>query len=264
MSAWLLYLMLGSGVGILAGLLGVGGGIVIVPLLTFAFSVQHFPASYVVHMALGTSLATIMFTSIASLRAHHFRQAVSWPVVRRISPGIIAGTFLGSWMAAHMTTGFLKIFFICFIYFVAAQLILNVSPAPGRQLPDKGGLSLAGSFIGAVSSLVGIGGGSMSVPFLQWCNLPFKTAIGTSAAIGFPIALSGTAGYIVNGLGIQGLPPASLGFVYLPALAGIAAASFLTAPLGARMAHNLPIPRLKKIFALLLIATGTKMLIGLL
>jgi uncharacterized membrane protein YfcA len=263
MPAWMLYLTLGSGAGILAGLLGVGGGLVIVPLLTFAFSVQHFSASYVVHMALGTSLATITFTSISSLRAHHARQAVNWPVVRRITPGIVAGTLLGSWAAAHMSTGFLKIFFICFIYFVAVQMILDISPEPGRQLPGKGGLSLVGSLIGVVSSLVGIGGGTMSVPFLQWCNLPFKIAIGTSAAIGFPIALSGAVGYIANGLAVRDLPPASLGFVYLPALAGVAVASYLTAPLGVRMAHSLPVAKLKKIFAILLIATGTKMLISL-
>lgn len=264
MPAWMLYLTLGSGAGILAGLLGVGGGLVIVPLLTFAFTAQHFPASYVVHLALGTSLATITFTSIASLRAHHARQAVNWQVVRRITPGIVAGTLLGSWSAAHLSTAFLKVFFICFVYLVAAQMILDVSPAPGRQLPGRGGLSLAGSLIGAVSSLVGIGGGTMSVPFLQWCNLPFTTAIGTSAAIGFPIALSGAAGYIANGLAVRTLPPASLGFVYLPALVGVAVASYVTAPLGVRMAHSLPVPKLKKIFALLLIATGTKMLVSLL
>jgi uncharacterized membrane protein YfcA len=263
MTAWMLYLTLGSGAGILAGLLGVGGGLVLVPLLTFAFTVQHFSASYVVHMALGTSLATISITSIASLRAHHDRQAVNWPVVRRITPGIVVGTLLGSWAAAHMSTGFLKIFFICFVYFVAVQMILDIIPEPGRQLPGKGGLSLVGSLIGVVSSLVGIGGGTMSVPFLQWCNLPFKIAIGTSAAIGFPIALSGAAGYIANGLAVRGLPPASLGFVYLPALAGVAVASYLTAPLGVRMAHSLPVAKLKKIFAILLIATGTKMLLSL-
>lgn len=258
-----LYLALGSGAGVLAGLLGVGGGLVIVPLLGAIFASRHFPAPYVAHMALGTSLATITFTSIASLRAHHAHQAVNWPVVRRIAPGIVAGTLSGSWLAAHLTTGFLKAFFICFLYFVAVQMIVDASPRPGRQLPGGAGLSLVGSLIGAVSSLVGIGGGTMSVPFLQWCNLPFKTAIGTSAAIGFPIALSGAAGYIANGLAVPGLPAGNLGFVHLPALAGVAVASFLTAPLGARLAHTLPVPKLKKFFAVLLIATGTKMLVGL-
>ncbi len=264
MLSWLLYLVLGSGAGILAGLLGVGGGLVIVPLLVFAFSGQGFPEAHLLHMALGTSLATIMFTSVASMRAHHSRNAVNWPVVRRISPGIVAGTFFGSWVAAHLTTGFLKAFFICFMYFVAAQMLMNVSPPAGRRLPGSSGLIGAGSLIGVVSSLVGIGGGTLSVPFLQWCNLPFKTAIGTSAAIGFPIALAGAAGYIVNGLFVPDLPAGSFGFIHLPALVGVATASFLTAPLGARLAHSLPVPKLKKIFALLLIATGTKMLFSLL
>lgn len=259
----LVYLILGSGAGILAGLLGVGGGLVIVPLLVFIFSSQQFPAAHLLHMALGTSLATIVFTSLASLRAHHSRSAVDWPVVRRVSPGIVTGTFFGSWVAARLTTDVLKIVFICFIYSVAIQMLMRLSPPAGRRLPGRPGLASAGFLIGAVSSLVGIGGGTMSVPFLQWCNLPFKTAIGTSAAIGFPIALSGVAGYIVNGLAVPDLPVASLGFVYLPALAGVAAASFLTAPLGARLAHSLPVPRLKMIFALLLLATGTKMLVSL-
>lgn len=264
MTEWLLYFVLGAGAGLLAGLLGVGGGLVIVPLLTCAFASQHFPATHLLHLALGTSLATICLTSVASLRAHHARGAVVWPVVRAITPGIVAGTLIGAWSAAHMSTLVLKLFFICFVYIVAVQMILDMRPAAGRQLPGRGGMTLAGSLIGALSSLVGIGGGTMTVPFLQWCNVPFTSAIGTSAAVGFPIALSGAAGYIVNGLGADGLPHGSLGFVHFPALAGVASASFLTAPLGARLAHSLPVPRLKKIFALLLIATGCRMLVGLL
>lgn len=264
MSSWLLYPLLGAGAGILAGLLGVGGGVVIVPLLTYAFAGQGFPADHLLHMALGTSLGTIVFTSLASVRAHHARGAVDWPMVRGISPGILAGTFFGSWVAAHVTTGFLKAFFVCFLYVVAVRMLMNPRPPVGHRLSGSGGLLLAGSLIGMVSSLVGIGGGTLSVPFLQWCALPFRSAVGTAAAIGFPIALAGTAGYSVNGLSVTGLPAGSLGFIYLPALAGVAAASVLTAPLGARLAHCLPVPRLKKMFALLLIATGTKMLSGLL
>ncbi|MBC8018954.1 MAG: sulfite exporter TauE/SafE family protein, partial [Verrucomicrobia bacterium] len=160
-------------------------------------------------------------------------------------------------------TGFLKVFFVCFLYYVAVQMLLDLRPKASRQLPGRVGLSGVGLFIGGISSLVGIGGGTMSVPFLQWCNVSFRHAIGTSAAIGFPIALSGAAGYIVNGWNVQGIPGPSLGFVYLPALAGVAAASFLTAPLGAKLAHTIPVPKVKKIFAILLVLTGTKMLIGL-
>ena len=263
-SIWLIYLGLGACAGLLAGLLGVGGGIVIVPMLVFVFTWQKLPAPYIQHLALGTSLATIVFTSFSSVRAHHAHRAVNWQVFRRITPGIVAGTLFGSWIAAQLSTPFLKIFFITFTYFVAAQMILDIKPKPSRQLPGFAGFSVIGGGIGIISSLVGIGGGSMSVPFLAWCNVKMHNAIGTSSAIGFPIALSGAVGYLVNGLTVQGLPAYSAGFIYLPALTGIAAASFCTAPLGARLAHRLPVSRLKKIFALLLLIIGTKMLTGLL
>ncbi|MBL0224126.1 MAG: sulfite exporter TauE/SafE family protein [Geobacteraceae bacterium] len=261
MSAWLLYLGLGAFAGVLAGLLGVGGGLVIVPILTFIFTAQHMPAEHILHLALGTSLASIMFTSVSSLRAHHKRGAVDWTVVRRITPGIMAGTFFGSWVAAQLSTGFLKGSFVVFTYYVALQMLLDIRPHPHRQLPGLAAMSGVGGVIGCVSSLVGIGGGSMSVPFLVWCNIAMHNAIGTSAAIGFPIALAGAAGYLLNGLGAE-LPPHSFGFIYLPALLGVSLASMFTAPLGARLAHSLPIGWLKKIFALLLIVMGTKLLLS--
>jgi len=258
------YIGLGVVAGLLAGLLGVGGGIVIVPMLTVTFALQGLPQEHIHHLALGTSLATIIFTSIASLRAHHAREAVSWLVVRQITPGILLGTFTGSWFAAALSGKFLKIFFTLFTFIVAWQMLSNTLPKASRQLPGTFGLFGAGTVIGGISSLVGIGGGSMSVPFLIWCNLNARIAIGTSAAIGFPIALSGAAGFLVNGFRATGLPAHSFGFIYLPALAGIAVTSYLTAPLGAKLAHGLPIPKIKKGFAILLIATGCKMLYGLL
>jgi uncharacterized membrane protein YfcA len=262
MTAWLLYIGLGAFAGVLAGLLGVGGGLVIVPMLTFIFISQQMPAEHLLHLALGTSLASIMFTSISSLRSHHRRGAVDWFVVRRITPGILAGTFFGSWVAAQLSTGFLKGFFVVFLYFVAVQMLLDIRPHSHRQLPGRLAMFGVGGMIGGVSSLVGIGGGSMSVPFMIWCNVALRNAIGTSAAIGFPIALAGAAGYVVNGLGVA-LPPHTFGFVYLPALLGVSFASMLTAPLGAKLAHSLPTGGLKKIFALLLVVMGTKMLLGL-
>lgn len=258
----LLYLAVGALAGVLAGLLGVGGGLVIVPMLTFIFTSQHMPGPFILHLALGTSLASIMFTSISSLRAHHSRGAVNWQVFRRITPGILAGTLAGSWVAAQLSTGFLKGFFVFFLYYVAIQMLLNVKPKPARQLPGAGGMFGIGGFIGGVSSLVGIGGGSMSVPFLVWCNVSLHNAIGTSAAIGFPIAIAGAVGYVANGLAVPTLPSHSLGFVYLPALLGVAGVSVVTAPLGARLAHDMPVQQLKKVFAFLLIAMGTKMLMG--
>jgi uncharacterized membrane protein YfcA len=259
----LAYLALGAFAGVLAGLLGVGGGLVIVPVLTFLFTAQGLPPTYIAHLALGTSLASIIFTSVSSLRAHHGRGAVDWRVVRRISAGIVAGTLAGSWVAAQLSTRSLKVFFVVFLYYVALQMLLNIRPKPSRQLPGTGGMLGVGGIIGAISSLVGIGGGSLSVPFMVWCNMSMHNSIGTSAAIGFPIALAGAVGYVANGLAVTPLPPWSLGFVYLPALAGVALASVVTAPLGARLAHSLPVAGLKKTFALLLIVMGTKLLSGL-
>jgi uncharacterized protein len=257
---WLLYLATGAFAGVLAGLLGIGGGLVIVPLLTFVFTAQQLPDAYILHLALGTSLASIIFTSVSSFRAHHARGAVNWRVVKMISVGILTGTFLGTWVAAQLSSPFLRVFFVCFLYYVAVQMLLNIRPTPSRTLPGGGGMFGVGNVIGGVSSLVGIGGGSLSVPFLTWCNVPMHHAVGTSAAIGFPIAIAGAAGYILNGLTVSVLPPESLGFVHLPALAGISLASIFTAPLGVRLAHSLPVARLKKIFAVFLMVMGTRML----
>jgi len=263
MLVWALYPVFGLFAGVLAGLLGVGGGIVIVPALVFIFSSQGLPGGHIMQMALGTSLGTIMFTSISSFRAHHARGAVQWGIVRKITPGILIGTFSGSYLAARLSTNFLKGFFAFFLLYVATQMLLNIKPKPSRSLPGPAGMTGAGAFIGAVSSLVGIGGGTLSVPFMTWCNTPMHMAIGTSAAIGFPIALAGAAGYVVNGLALPDMPDYSLGFIYLPALAGVAMVSMLTAPLGAKLAHSLPVPALKRFFAIFLYVVAAKMLWGL-
>jgi len=258
----LIYLAVGAVAGVLAGLLGIGGGLVIVPMLVFCLHRQALDPGIIMHLALGTSMASIMFTSVSSFRAHHRLGAVHWDVVRRIVIGIFTGTFLGACIAARLSTNFLKGFFVVFLYYVAWQMIRNRKPEPSRQLPGSAGMFAAGGVIGAVSSLVGIGGGTLSVPFMVWCNIPLHHAIGTSAAIGFPIAIAGTIGYIANGLASTRLSEAMLGFIYLPALAGIVLASVLTAPLGVRLAHSLPVARLKKIFAVLLLVVATRMLYG--
>jgi uncharacterized protein len=256
------YLVLGACAGLLAGLLGVGGGLIIVPVLSYLFTAQGLPLPIVLHCAIGTSLASIIFTSVSSLYAHHGKGAVNWLIFRRITPGILAGTFFGSWVAAQLPTRFLKGFFVTFLFYVALQMLLDVRPKATRLLPETAGMFGAGSLIGGISSLVGIGGGSMSVPFMVWCNIPMHTAIGTSAAIGLPIALGGAAGYIINGLSATNLPKWSVGFVYLAPLFGIVVTSTLTAPLGARLAHILPVRGLKKAFAILLVIMGAKMLTG--
>lgn len=254
------YLLTGAVAGFFAGLLGVGGGVVVVPVLAMLFAAQGFPEREVLHLALGTSMATILFTALSSLRAHHAHQAVLWPVMRRLTPGILLGTLLGAQLAGRLSSRALSIFFVAFMLFVAAQMIADRRPRPGRCLPGWPGLSLAGGVIGALSSLVAIGGGALTVPFLIWCNVRPHQAIGTSAAVGLPIAVGGTVGYVWNGWGHTGLPAGSLGFVYLPALAIILVASVLAAPFGARLAHRLPVRVLRRIFAGLLLLLAAKML----
>lgn len=257
---WLVALALGAFSGFFAGLLGIGGGSVMVPLLVLMFSAQQFPAGEVMHLALGTSMAAILFTSISSVRTHHLHDAVVWPIVARITPGIILGTLAGTHLASLVPTRMLGLIFTAFVCYVAVQMIVNLKPQPHREMPGPLGTSLVGFFIGGFSCLVAIGGGALSVPFMSWCNVRMQNAIGTSAAIGFPIALGGALGYVWNGWGVAGLPAGSLGFVHLPATVGIVAASVLTAPIGARKAHQLPVRTLRRIFAGVLLLLAAKML----
>jgi uncharacterized protein len=258
-----MYLAVGLIAGVLAGLLGIGGGLVLVPMLVFCLTKQGVLPAHIMHISLGTSLASIIFTSISSFMAHHRRGAVQWYIVRRIAPSILIGTFFGTFVASHMSTGSLKIFFCIFLYTVATRMLINQQPKASRNLPGNIGIFSIGSVIGTISALVGIGGGSLSVPFMIRCNIPTHQAIGTSAAIGFPIAIAGTLGYIVNNLHISGLPAYTIGYVYLPALAAFVCTSVMTAPIGARLAHSLPVNHLKRIFALFLYVTATRMIWGL-
>lgn len=257
---WISYPLLGAFVGFFAGLLGVGGGGIMVPVLTTLFVAQGFARDSVVHLALGTSMAAIVMTSVSSLRAHHKHGAVLWDVVRRITPGVLVGTFGATFIASRVASAPLAIFFACFMAYVALQMLANVKPKPSRALPGAIGMGAVGVGIGGVSALVAIGGGSLSVPFMTWCNVKVHNAIGTSSAIGLPIALAGTVGYLLNGWQAPDLPAFSLGFVYLPALILIGTVSVVTAPLGARLAHRLPVATLKKIFAAVLLLLCAKML----
>lgn len=264
MTVWMLaYLVLGAFTGFFAGLLGIGGGSLMVPVLVMMFSAQGFSGNEVMHLALGTSMATIFFTSISSVRTHHAHGAVLWSVVRRITPGIFIGTILGTHVASLVPTKALALMFTAFIFYVSLQMIVNIKPKPHRDLPGALGTGSVGVGIGFVSCLVAIGGGVLSVPFMTWCNVKVQNAIGTSAAIGFPIALGGALGYIWNGWSVADLPAGSLGFVYLPAMVSVAVLSVLTAPIGARLTHQLPVLTLKRIFAAILLALAGKMIWGL-
>lgn len=257
---FLVYLIAGALAGLLSGLFGVGGGLIIVPILTFVFASMAFPEQHIMHMALGTSLATIIFTSISSAWAHHKNVNVDWVVVRRISVGIVLGTLLGTALAASLQTFWLKVIFAIFVFAVATQLTLGLSPDAKRSLPGILATNLIGTIIGILSSLVGIGGGTLSVPFLIYCNIVVKRAIGTSAAIGLPIAIAGTLGFVFQGWMANQLPTYSLGYVYLPAVIGIALMSTLIAPFGAKLAQHLPANMLKKAFAFLLYLISLKMI----
>jgi uncharacterized membrane protein YfcA len=260
MEWWWAYLAIGVAVGFLAGLLGIGGGMVMVPMLVFVFTAKGFPAEHMMHLSLATSMATIVFTSLASVRAHDRHQAVDWAVARAMAPGIVVGALAATLLAGYVPTRPLAIFFTGFMFYAATQMFVEVKPKPSRQLPGAAGLFGAGALIGGFSSVLAAGGAFLSIPFLAWCNVPLKRAIGTAAANGFPIAVAGTIGYVLNGLRVPDLPAGSLGYVYLPALALIVAASMPLAPVGARLAHVLPVRRLRLAFAVMLLALALRML----
>lgn len=256
----LIYLLLGSVVGFFAGLLGIGGGTLIVPVLTALFLHQGLPAASIVHIALGTSMASIVVTSMVSLAAHHRKQGVVWEVVKNMTPGVIIGAFVGTFLAARLSAEFLAIFFTIFLFVIAIQMFLNKQPAPFRMLPGRPGLLAVASIIGVISVLVAIGGGALMVPYMVWCNTPVKKAIGTAAALGFPIALAGTVGYIINGWDQLPEQTFMLGYVYMPAVVSISLATFFTAPIGAALVYRLPTSTIKKIFAVFTLLLGLKML----
>lgn len=256
----LVLLLMGTGGGFAAGLLGVGGGMVLVPFITMIFTAQGFPPEVVVHMAIATSLATILFTSLSSVRAHHLHGAVRWPIVLLLAPGIVLGSWIGPWIGKQLNTSLLALVFGLFVAFSATQMILNRKPSPARDLPKAPGMFGAGALIGTVSGLVGAGGGFLSVPFMSWCNVKMHNAVATSAALGFPIALAGTLSNIYWGWSEPGLPAYSLGYIYLPALVVISVASVTMAPVGARAAHKMPVAKLKQIFAMILYSLAGYML----
>ena len=254
-------LILGVATGFLAGLLGIGGGMVLVPFLTYIMSTRGASPDLAVKMAIATSMATIIFTSISSVRAHHKRGAVRWDIVKGLAPGIVIGGLIASLGVFALLKGsWLAIFFGAFVMFSATQMFLDKKPAPTRQMPGTAGQLAGGGAIGFLSGLVGAGGGFISVPFMTWCNVAIHNAVATSAALGFPIAVVNAIGYAIAGQGVQGLPQYSLGYIWLPALALVALTSVLLAPLGAKTAHAMDVKRLKRIFACILYALAAYML----
>lgn len=262
LSVFSIYLLLGAFAGTLAGLFGIGGGLIIVPVLIFSFGLQGFSPEIAAHMAVGTSLATIVFTSLSSIRTHHGHGAIRWDVFRPMAVGIIAGAIAGAWTAALLSGAALELIIGLFVILVGLKMLFEVNPSPGRSTPGNTGLGAAGAGIGWASAIFGIGGGTLTVPYLSWCNVRMQQAVGTSAACGLPIAVAGALGNIWTGWSEPVLPEYSLGFIYLPALIGIILTSVLFARVGANLAHRLNAKVLKRVFAILLLLVGLRFLLS--
>lgn len=247
--------------GFIAGLLGIGGGGILVPFLSALMIGHGVAASLAVKIGIATSLSIIVFTSLSSTRGHQKQKNVRWDVFLVMAPGIVIGDLLASMgLSAVLKGTVLAAIFAVFLLVTATRMALNRRPREGNHLPGRAGLFGAGGVIGFVSGLLGIGGGSLSVPFLSYCNIGIHRAVGTSAALGFPIAAAGTIGYILAGRHATGLPPHSFGYIWLPGLLIVAAGTVSMAPIGARAAGALPVTKLRRIFAVLLYVLGAYML----
>lgn len=253
-------LAVSAGAGFLAGLLGIGGGMMMVPVTLWVLHVQGLDSAHAQHMAVGTSFLVMVFTAFSSAWAQHRKQAVRWDIVKHMAPAMVAGVIIGAILARFIPNKALQLFFIAFALVVAMQTLMQLKPKPTRQLPQPAGLNATGGLFGVLSSWVGIGGGSLSVPFMLYCNVPIRQAVGTSAALGWPIAFSGAVGYLVAGWGVPNLPAGTLGFWYWPLAFIMAIATVSMAPVGVRVAHKLPPQKLKLAFGLLLLAIAVQML----
>lgn len=256
------YLAIGGVVGLFAGMLGVGGGLLIIPSLAYALEAQGFPREYVLHIAIGTAMASIMFTSVSSTRAHALRGSVRWDIARAMTPGILVGSLLGAILAKFISTRMLALYFAAFVCYLAINMVTGTRTKVGAQPPGSIGIFTAGFVISGLCSLLAMGGAVMTVPFMLRWRISMVQAIGTAAAVGFPIALGGTVGYVMSGWD-SALPKWSIGYVYLPALAALTFASVLAAPLGARIAHRVPDKVLQLIFSSLLLVLAGHMLVSL-
>jgi uncharacterized membrane protein YfcA len=258
-SLWF-YPGLGALAGVLAGLLGIGGGLVIVPALVWWFARQGYPEPWLMQMAVATSLATILVTSVSSLAAHQRRGGVRWDLLAGLLPGIMLGALAGAVIARALPGDVLRALFGAFECWVAWRL-WRQRPEDRRLTLNRAGQLTAGSIIGGLSAMLGIGGGTLTVPLLRWTGVEIRAAVGTAAAAGLPVALFGVLGFTVGVAAPSGLPQPSLGLVYGPAALGIGLTSVLFAPLGAWLAHRLPRAGLQRLFAVILFLVGLRMLL---
>ena len=257
----LIMLAVGSFTGFVAGLLGIGGGMIIVPVVLWVLQMQGLgDLEHAQHLAVGTSFAVMVFTMFSSMLAQHRKSMVDWKVVRRMAPAMVAGVFIGSFIAKHISNEGLQIFFVIFTTLVALKTLSGMKPKSSRSLPGPLGLNMIGALFGIISSWVGIGGGSLSVPFMLYCNIPVQKAVAISASLGWFIALTGAAGYLISGWQVAGLPAGTLGFWYLPVAAILAVATIVFAPLGVKVSHKLPPEKLRLAFGILLLVIAARML----
>ena len=257
---WLAYPALGAFAGFLAGLFGVGGGLAVVPILYMIFSAQHFPNEHLMHMSLGTSMASIIFTSIASSRAHQGLGNINWSIVRSMVPGLVIGTVAGSLGASQIPTRPLAFTFTAIVLYASIQMMLDFKPGATRKMPGKTAQFGVGLVIGGVAAVTAASGGFLAMPYMVWHNVSMKHAIGTSAAIGLPVAVAGAIGYLASGIGASGVPPLSLGYVNLPALIGVVSCTMFFAPMGARVASRLAMGQMKRVYGAYLLIIALKML----
>ena len=259
MGWWMAYPAIGAVAGLFAGLLGIGGGGIIVPMLALTYAGQGLPREHILHLAVGTGMATILFTSVSSVRAHAKRGAVRWDIVKALTPGILLGGLVGSSLTRLVPAYAFAVFFAVVIYAAAIQILIEFRPSASGRMPGRLGMFGVGFGISAVAALAAIGGAFLSIPFMLWCGVPLLAAIGTAATIGFPIALAGSIGYAVAGQG-QPLPEWTIGYIYLPGLFALTAASVLTAPVGAALAHRMPTRRLRQVFCGVMMILATRLL----
>ena len=257
---FLVSILLGIVTGLLAGLFGIGGGLVIVPVLVMLFTAQGFPTELVMLMAVATSLAAIILTAIASVSAHHRLGAVVWAKVFSLSPGIMIGAALGAVVAKQINGDTLRYILVVFLLYVGLQMAFQVKPKPGRAKQSRALDFLVANFIGLLSSIVGIGGGTLTVPYLVSGQMLMRNAVAVASACGLPIAVAGTVSYALLGWNATHLPEWSLGYVYLPVFIGTGLSSIMTAPIGAKLAHKLPAAKLKRYFSLLLFVMAAKLM----
>jgi len=260
MMIFLLFLAVGAVAGVLAGLFGIGGGMVIVPVLVLTFTAQGVSEAVLTHMAVATSLATIVFTSISSVLEHHRKGAVDWPLVLVLGVGIVIGTAIGVSLITSVPGPVLQNIIGVFALLLSVKMFFGIEPPGEGKRPKNPGLIGAGTVIGFGSSWFGIGGGTFTVPYLTWMKIPMRQAVATSAACGLPIAVTGAISNVFAGWGEADLPHWTTGFLYWPAIVGIVITSVPFAKVGARLAHRLDQALLKKAFALLLLLVGSKFL----